>query len=75
MKENETFSTLHWRIKDSIFLPEYVELVIRFLKACEKEYSSRTRLRARWEIEMVILRNVLTTAGESKLFLCFKHNN
>lgn len=44
MKENETFSTLHWRIKDSIFLPEYVELVIRFLKACEKEYLSRTRL-------------------------------
>lgn len=37
MKEKrETFSTLHWRIKDSIFLPEYVELVIRFLKACEK---------------------------------------
>lgn len=26
-------------------------------------------------IEMVILRNVLTTAGESKVFLSFKHNN
>lgn len=75
MKGNETFSTLYWRIKDSIFLPDYVELVIRFLKACEKEYLSRTRLRARWEVEMVILRNVLTTAGESKVFLSFKHNN
>ena len=75
MKGNETFSSLYWRVKYSIFLPEYVELVIRFLTASEKEYLSRTRRRARWEIEMVILRNVLTTAGESKVFLSFKHNN